>query len=128
MRQVWSIIPLLILAGCATPREACIASASRDLNVVRALISQSEANLSRGYGLKRVQSQSVYSVICPGTGGKHGRIQWCERTHTFYKRVPEAIDLTAERRKLRDLRVKETQLSRQSSRAIQQCEVTHPEA
>jgi hypothetical protein len=127
MRQILSLVAIFLLAGCATPREACVASATRDLNVVRALISQSEGNLNRGYAVRRVQTQSVYSVICPGTGGKHGPIEWCERTHTFNKKVPEAIDLSTERRKLRDLRVKEAQLSRKSSRAIQQCNQSFPD-
>ena len=127
MRQVLFIPLVLGLGACATPREACIAGASRDLSVVRGLISVSEGNLARGYATKRVETQAVYSVICPGTGGKHGPIRWCERSHTFYKSVPIAIDLTAERRKLKDLRIKERQLSSRAGAAIQQCEQTYPE-
>ena len=48
------LIPLvLLLAGCATPKENCIKSANKDLAVVDRLIAETQANLTRGYARGR---------------------------------------------------------------------------
>ena len=124
MRQLLIIPFMLLLVACA-PREACLSNATRELLTVRSLISVSEGNLSRGYGLRPTETSTEYLAICPGTGGKYGPIVWCENTHTSVKKVPVALDLAVQRRKLRDLRQKESQLAGVSKVAIQQCEQQH---
>jgi hypothetical protein len=128
MRNLLILLPLLGLAACISPRDACIAQASRDLSVVTQLITQTESNIARGFGLD--QRQEVRSVprICyrerpDGTVDS----EICEDTYVRNVSVPVTIDLDQERRKLRQLKEQRTRLAHSTQAAIQQCMATYPE-
>ncbi len=117
----------LLLAGCATPREACIDTVSEDLRVVRALIADTEATLERGYAIQTEERLVTYSTFCVGAHGDVG-IVFCDRIQPVRSKKPVAVDLDEERRKLRSLKRKEVELSRKTAAAIAQCEAQYPES
>lgn len=132
MRFAAALLPLLALAACATPREACINDATRDLRQVNAFIAETQANLARGYALETRQEARVVRDICEGTirreDGTVDIIRMpCERTELVDVDRPVPIDLTAERAKLASLLQQQAALERQSQAVIQACVAAHPE-
>ncbi len=128
MRKALILLPVLALSACATPRESCIASVSRDLAVVNQLITQTELNIARGYGVEQRQDVRTIPRICydekpDGTVDT----EICESTYVRNVEVPVAIDLDAERNKLRQLRQQRERLEGATQAAIQQCIATYPE-
>ena len=128
MRPAFAILPLVVLAACATPREQCISDATRDTAVLGSLISQTEANLARGYALERRQDVRTVRGICRGRNEDGSTFTFnCEETNTFTSAVPVAIDLNAERAKLRSLQERFTLAQAASNQAVAQCIAIHPE-
>lgn len=127
MRSSLLLLPLL-LAACATPREACIGDATRDLRVVNALVAQTRANLQRGYAIEEEQDLRTLYRSCrvdnaDGTTGTYA----CPRTVVVTNEVPVAIDLNAERAKLESLLERRDQLESAVQPAIRQCMARYPE-
>lgn len=128
MRRALILVPLLALTACETPREACISSVTYDLNVVNDLIETSRANLQRGYGIEERQEIRTVPYMCSIEHDDGSETEYpCDRTETYYREVPVAIDLQAEQAQLDQLLAQQQRLSRQSSAAIQQCIAVHPE-
>jgi hypothetical protein len=129
----------LLLAACATPREACINAATRDLRVLDRLIAETEANIARGYAIDRVQIIEPRWVLCPGPrrivtrpdgsqvliddGFRH-----CWRDVTVTTERPRAIEIAAERRILASTRNERARIARETERAIAECRARFPEA
>lgn len=132
MRPFAALVPLLILVACATPREACITEANRDLRRVNALIIETQENLARGYGLETRQDVQVRPRRCTGhsvnSEGEPFTFRYdCDETQVIDRQVPVTIDLAAEQRKLEQLLAQQRQLERQSQAQTQACIAAHPE-
>lgn len=128
MRQIAYLLPLLALAACATPREACISSAQRELRTVNSLIAQTQGNINRGYAIAEVQDVRTRRTRCTGTNDDGSTFTFpCEETETIRRQVPVAIDVTAERAKLATLQEQKARLEPATQAAIQQCVALHPE-
>lgn len=119
-------IPAL-LAACATPREQCLADVSRDLRINEALITQTQANIERGYALRREQRVQEITRTCRGrtATGEEVRTR-CPDVIVQTVNVPEAIDLSAERAKLASLRSRNAALRRTVPAAQQECLLLNP--
>lgn len=127
MRRALIVLPLLV-AACATPREQCINDVTRELRVINGLVSETQANITRGYALEEVQEVTVVRTTCEGTNEDGSTFSFpCEETRTTERNVPVAIDLNAERAKLDSLLERQSQLQRSSDAAIQQCIAAYPE-
>jgi hypothetical protein len=128
MHKSLLILPLLGLAACATPRESCIAAASRDLTVVNQLIAQTERTINRGYGIdKRQEVRSVPRICYDERSDGTVRTEICDTTYVRDVSVPVAVDLDAERNKLRQLKQQRSRLERTTEAAVRQCVATYPE-
>lgn len=128
MRKFLILLPLAGLAACATPRESCIAGVSRDLAIVNQLIAQTELTIARGYGLDQRQEVRTIPRICydeKPDGTVDSEI--CETTYVRNVNVPVAVDLDAERNKLRQLQEQRQRLEQPTAAAVQQCIATYPE-
>ncbi len=118
----------LLLAACATPREACIAQARGSLRVLQELAAESRANLARGYALETRTDIRVVRGTCTGTNEDGSTFTFpCEETQTRDRRVPVPIDLTAEAAKLRSLDLRIAQEEALAADRIRTCIATHPE-
>lgn len=125
----------LVLAGCGTPQERCIASLTRDLRIVDRLIVDSQTNLARGYALV---TQTIYVtawdyctgpvLVQPNIGGPPVLIpgQMCLDEEPRTVRRPVAIDPAAEKRKLAGLQDQRRKLIARAEPAIAQCRASYP--
>jgi hypothetical protein len=128
MHKTLIILPLLGLAACATPRESCIAAASRDLTVVNQLISQTELNVARGYGIDtRQEVRSIPRICYDERPDGTVRTEICDQTYVRDVSVPVALDLDSERAKLRQLKEQRNRLKGPTDAAVRQCVATYPE-
>lgn len=121
-----ALIPLV--AACATPREACIASVNNQSRTLDRLVLETRANIERGFALET--RQEVREVMKPcEIEQPDGTVirTTCERVDVKDKRVPVAIDLNAEKRKLASLEERQRQVRSNAQAAIQQCVAANPE-
>ena len=118
----------LALAACATPREQCLSDVTRDLRINESLIAQTEANIARGFALRREQRVREVTRTCRGrTETGEEVVTRCPDVIVDNVRVPEAIDLNAERAKLASLRQRNAALRQSVPAAQQRCVVLYPE-
>lgn len=128
MRSAFILLPLAVLAACATPQEQCIADATRELRTINRLVNETERNLTRGYALETVQEVRVVDSICRGENEDGSEFTFeCEETRTIDRQRQVAIDLNAERAKLNSLRERQAQMQRQAESGVSQCRALYPE-
>lgn len=128
MRPILILLPMAILAACATPREQCINDANQSTRVLGQLVAQTEANLARGYALDTVQDVRTIRTTCQGRTEEGVTFTFpCEETQTFQRSVPVAIDLNAEQAKLASLQDRLARQQAAANAAISQCIATYPE-
>ena len=132
MNRSLPVLILLTLTACGTPQEQCIAANTRDLQVVNRLISETEANLARGYAWKERQVMRTELDFCRrAVRDRDGDIHyiesscWRDVVDTERYRVP--IDPAAERR-TRDYLVEKlkTETAR-AEKVVQACKTAYPE-
>lgn len=130
MARLACLLPLLLLAACATPRETCISDATQDLRVVDRLIARDRATLDRGYELRREVWVSPSLRLCSGIGDYYGRVGFgtttCIGNEPRTRVVPVAVDLAAVRTRLAGLEDKRTELERRARADIAACRAVYP--
>jgi len=127
MRPFLLFLPILVLVACATPREQCLSQVSRDLRINESLIAEVQGNLVRGYALRNEQRVREVRRTCRGVTetGETVRTR-CPDVQVRNVRVPVAIDLAAEQRKLTSLRNQNAQLRAATQAAQDRCVALHP--
>ena len=121
MRKYSFLMPLLLI-GCGTPQERCIASVTRDMRVVDRLIVEVEGNLRRGYAFEEKEVIRTRFVDC-SVGGV---AQMCLDDVTTTERSAVAIDLVAEAAKLASLKAKRATQATEAAAAISSCRAEFP--
>lgn len=132
MKRLSLILGCVLVAGCGTPQERCIAGATRDLRIVDRLIVQTQGNLDRGYALVDVERSTDRWVICapgrPATATTPALApQMCLQEYDYTVTEPRAINLADERVKLAELKKKRVLLDKASLPAVASCKLAHPE-
>ncbi|MEJ8561361.1 hypothetical protein QTO30_09125 [Yoonia sp. GPGPB17] len=128
MRPALIVLPLVLVAACATPREQCISNVTRDTKVLSNLINEVRGNLARGYALDRQQQVRTIPKTCRGEDADGNTFRFrCDETRTDTIVTPVAIDLNAERAKLASLEERFAQSQAASNQAVAQCIAVHPE-
>jgi hypothetical protein len=136
--RILALASLLLLAACATPREACIAAATRDLRVLDRLIAETEGNIARGYALETVERVEQRFVPCDDrprvvvnpdgtTRVVYDAPGFCWKDVVVAVERPRAIDTAAERRILASTRAERARKAREAERAVAACIAAHPE-
>lgn len=128
MRIAAALIPLLALAACSTPRESCINEATSSLRQVNRFIAETEANISRGYGLRTEQRVIVVRDLCEGVTADGVKVVVrCEKNEVedFQVRVP--LNLNSERARLESLYEQQRDLQVRADPVVQACIATYPE-
>lgn len=124
------VLAFLILSACGTPQEQCIGGATRDLRVVDRLITEVQGNLARGYGYENV---TVYLPEWQNCAPRPTKDNPEPKSQTCLEQVPQttrqavALDLNAERAKLKSLTQKRAQQIKTAETAVAQCKAQHPE-
>jgi hypothetical protein len=132
MKAVILGVGILLLAGCGTPQERCIAAATRDMRVVDRLIAEVQGNLDRGYALEQVSRPAVRWVVCergrPATATRPAQApQMCLQDYQITSTQPRAINLADERQTLAELKAKRAAQAKATAPAVAQCRQAHPE-
>ena len=126
-----ALLALVLLAGCGTRQEQCIAYNTRDLRVVDRLIAEVQGNLDRGYAFENVTVYRDYWTTCGGERTEEGEIakppRPCVEEREYTEKRPKAIDLAAEAQKLEGLRQKRADLTFAAKAVIAKCKALHPE-
>ena len=125
MRFPLALVALTVLAACATEQQRCISRNTQDLRTVTRLETTAAANLSRGYGYEMRTEISFERERCGET--ELGEAIFCRVPVKTSRRVPVAIDLELEARKLAQLTVKRQSLARQAEPVIRACQMQYPE-
>lgn len=130
MRAPLVLSCLVLLAACATPRQACERNALYDLRVLDILILETEQTIARGYGYEREAYRTTSLELCYGArrgdGDGFGMV-FCNRPDIAYRERPVAVDLKAERAKLAELKAKRREVARNAARALAACRSRYPE-
>lgn len=136
MKRLLPITLILVLAGCGTPQERCINSATRELRTVEHLLAEVEGNLARGYAWEEYEITRSHWVACgpidpphPAIDGKaiKPRPRMCLEDYTDTLRRRVAIDPAAETRKRDGLIAKRATLLHSAKAQIAQCQALYPE-
>lgn len=128
MRALIFLLPLgLLLSACATPRERCIADATRDQVVVTQLVAQLEADLARGYGMKSVQVVTPVWRPCHGWYHHPGAPMMCWRDEISMVQKPVPIDLAATKARLAELKAKQADLANATPARVAACQTQYPQ-
>jgi len=126
MRATLLIFPVLLTA-CATPREACLNDATREVRIMDRLIATTRGNLNRGFAIEERQEVTTRTTFCTGTNQDGSTFRFrCEETDTVTREIPVAIDLDAERAKLESLEERQRQNRINAESGIAQCERQFP--
>ncbi|WP_022704944.1 hypothetical protein [Pseudorhodobacter ferrugineus] len=123
---------LVVLAGCGTPQERCIAGVTRDLRVVDRLIVETQGNLDRGYALVEVVRSRDRWVMCvpeqAATATQPAQApQMCLQDYDYTVTEPRAVNLAEQRVTLAELQKKRVALEKASRPAVASCIQAHPE-
>jgi hypothetical protein len=128
MHKSLFLLPLLALVACQTPREACISQASENLRTVNSLIAETEANISRGFGLVDRQEVRIRQDICVIENEDGTQSQFiCEKQDIVTVQDPVGLDIAAEQAKLASLREQQARLQGQQAATIQACTAAYPD-
>lgn len=131
-RPVMKPILMMILAAgvlsACSERKSCMYEAGRELRTISALTAETRLNVSRGYAISETEVPYTVQKTCTTTlsDAPEFRVP-CPEIRYRTERKPVAIDLNAERAKLRSLEERLAQLKRQHADAIAQCEARYPE-
>ncbi|MFQ1699014.1 hypothetical protein ACJ5NV_00330 [Loktanella agnita] len=128
MRAALVFLPILALTACATPREQCISGATRDVRILRMLITEVEGNIARGYALAEEQEIRTRPRMCRDEEADGSVDRYiCNAVDTVTVTRPQAIDLQAEQAKLDSLRERLATAEPAANQTVAQCIATHPE-
>ncbi|MDO9525813.1 MAG: hypothetical protein Q7J57_09820 [Gemmobacter sp.] len=117
---------LLLLAGCATPQQACIADATAQLSALDAQIAESKATLARGYAVDKVEVTETRTIFCRGGTEAEPEIDTCQEDFHRLDIRRRPVDLTAEARNLTAMTSLRATLAQAAAPAIAQCRATYP--
>jgi hypothetical protein len=128
MKPFLLVLPLVALVACATPREACIRDAQRQVTLLNQQIATTQGNIDRGYALAEVQDIRTITTTCTGTNEDGSTFTFpCQETRTITRQEPVAINVAEERAKLADLIERRDAAAEATNARIQQCIAMHPE-
>ena len=120
----------LLLAACATPRQACLATASRDVATIDRLILETRTNIERGFAVDQELYTGTRVDLCMGSGGgrHHCNVGWsyCMVPETRVLSTPVAIDTTLEKRKLAELLEARKRAEKAAAERIGYCDTRYP--
>ena len=127
MKHALLLLPLA-LAACATPREACINEASRNLKIIDQLIVETRANLERGYAVEEKTEVRTVRKMCSTELPTGETVKTpCSDVETRTVKVPVAVDLEEEAAKLASLTKRREAEAASVASAAQVCQATYPE-
>lgn len=98
LRPSLILLPLAVVAACASPLERCLSDANRQLNTLDRLIAVTQGNINRGFAIFETEDVRVVRRTCTDERDDGTEFQFrCDRTETFTRREPVSINVAEER-------------------------------
>ncbi|WP_372602652.1 hypothetical protein [Actibacterium sp.] len=117
-----------LLAACATPRQQCENAATQERDTVGALMIETEQNIARGYAIEsHVETRPRFEFCYVTNPDGNIGLSFCNTVEPVEVERAVAIDLDAEKAKLKSLKAKFNTLSKQADAALAQCRIAYPE-
>ena len=125
----FSVLAAGVLSGCATPKQECIAGATRQLRSVESALVTAQGNIDRGYAIHTQRVPYTIGQICYDTyRTTHAVIPYsCPVTQYRTQTTPVPINVTEERRKVAEYQQMLPELRQQAYAGIQACNAQFPE-
>ena len=122
----WAMMAgLLVLTGCATPYERCMAPATGQLRTVERLIVETEGNIARGFAWE--PQQTVTYDLVPCRDAFDGPLRFCRVPVVVEGRRAVAIDRQVETGKLTSLQSRRSELRALLLPLDRECRARFPE-
>lgn len=132
IRKPALLLLFAFLAGCGTEQERCISRNTHEYRVLSELLTETDANLARGYAWEEREVSRMELDYCPDyVRDKDGRVRviqrscWRDVIDTERYRVP--IDPAAEQRRRDYLAEKLKTEATRAEAAVRQCKAAYPE-
>lgn len=109
---------LAVLSGCAAPRDTCEADARRELDLIDALIAETELNIERGYRIEREPDVRNVLRLCLEPGAL---LPICSGRETTVRERPIGIFRAEERQRLESLKERRRELVGPTQTALAAC-------
>lgn len=128
LRAPLALSALALLAACATPQERCIRQGASEQTRIVNEISETEANISRGYAIHRQTiPETIFHTCRRVSDGKVVGYSPCPETYYRTLETPVSINIGEERKKLRGLKDALPAASKRARDAAAQCRIQYPE-
>lgn len=121
------LIPLFFLPfmfACASPQQACLTNATKDLAVIERLIAETDTNLARGYAVERQPGVQTGLELCVEPDDP---FLFCTTQQLTVVERPIALDVVAERAKRAALLSKRAELTARTTAEATECRARFPE-
>jgi len=126
IRGIIVVASALILTGCATPQQQCIAGATAEVRFLEEELVERRVNIARGYAIRRETRAEMLPQFCYSPVTRM-RVMCMEPVHTVHEsRRP--INVADEQERIAQLEralARERQLAEQS---VNQCRAQFPES
>ncbi|NOR63629.1 MAG: hypothetical protein GQ535_14190 [Rhodobacteraceae bacterium] len=123
--KLWLAVGVLgFLSACISPQEACIGQANSQYSALLSSISETQANITRGFAIHRQRVPYTYTGTCYS---QYVGSYSCPQTGYRTQETPVAVNVSEERRKLQELQSLVSSYRAQSVSAVAQCRMQYPE-
>jgi hypothetical protein len=112
------VFGLVVLTGCATPQDTCEADARRELDLIDALIAETELSIERGYRIEREPDVRNVLRLCLEPGAL---LPVCTGRETTVRDRPIGIFRAEERQRLESLKERRRELVGPTQTALAAC-------
>jgi hypothetical protein len=117
-RTCLAVAAFVALAACTSPREGCEADARRELDLIEALIAETELNIARGYRIEREAHVRNVIRLCLEPGA---RLPVCSGPEPGVRDRPVPIVRSEERARLETLKDRRRELLAPTEAAVAAC-------
>ena len=127
-RLLLSLSILALLTACATPQQRCIREGSAAQNRLVKEITETEANIARGYAIHRqTVPETIFHTCRRVRDGTVVGYYPCPETYYRTIETPVAIEVSEERKKLIGLKDALPGAQRRAEEATAQCRIQFPD-
>lgn len=127
MKPMLAAVAALLALGACTERDMCLGRIGSQLRTLEGLAATTQGNIDRGYAIAESQRVVERRYVCVVEQPDGSSIQQiCTDIETITDSTPMAIDLNAERAKLRSLQERIAQERRRVDAARAQCNAAYP--
>ncbi|MGR3483891.1 MAG: hypothetical protein ACU0BF_00960 [Paracoccaceae bacterium] len=128
LRTAALALPLLALAACATPREACLSQATSGIRTAERQAAAIRRDLDRGFAVREFEERTRVRRDCVRVNDAGESVNAvCDEVQTTTREEPVPINAAALRARLRELDASLAQARATLPARQRACIAAHPE-